>query len=420
MTAPIERIRYYDGEYLRAFDFAAEQDYHVQMRRRLNMALHLSGIVEGLEVFADTEAGITQYSVLPGMAIDLYGREILVFAPAVLDDALLRTAKAAGSLGLWLRYTKTAETPPAVGYQSCNGSDEYTRWREGYELALQPTGTAPPADPPPIDAPSDDPDDGLGVQLGVLYLKYAGETLVIDKYDPAGRTYIGLRAQRILSSVDPAVGEFQVLEQQGPLTPPASLGVEPNLFAEQNLIVGDDFAVGDLQPQPQPVAPAVFPKASGNVKVAGDLFLQGELYSPRQVGAPAATKWLSLGEYVKTLVPDVITGKTNPLPIVAAASSTSGSATASIPLTSSFISNIDPGRVRIAASIAQFEMNPAFAYPASATAHLGVEVTSVSVSGGVCTFTLTCTGGPSVPSGTTQLTPWGSIVVSYVAVLYSL
>ena len=89
MTPPIDRVRYYDGEYLRAFDFADEQTYHMEMRRRLNMALHLWGIVEGLDITKDTEAGITQYAIEPGMAIDPYGREILVFAPYVLDETVL-------------------------------------------------------------------------------------------------------------------------------------------------------------------------------------------------------------------------------------------------------------------------------------------------------------------------------------------
>src|SRR4051794_36350203 len=86
MTPPIERLRYYDGEYLRAFDFAAEQGYHNDMRRRLNMALHLYGIVEGLQLTVTSPANITQVLISPGMAIDPYGREILLLAPYTFDD----------------------------------------------------------------------------------------------------------------------------------------------------------------------------------------------------------------------------------------------------------------------------------------------------------------------------------------------
>ena len=45
MSSPIERVRYYEGEYLRSADFDAEQSYHIEMRRRMNHALHLHGIV---------------------------------------------------------------------------------------------------------------------------------------------------------------------------------------------------------------------------------------------------------------------------------------------------------------------------------------------------------------------------------------
>ena len=36
MSNQIERLRYYDGEYLRSYDFTDEQAYHIEMRRRLN------------------------------------------------------------------------------------------------------------------------------------------------------------------------------------------------------------------------------------------------------------------------------------------------------------------------------------------------------------------------------------------------
>ena len=72
-----ERPRYYEGEYLRAFDFDAEQSYHLEMRRRLNLALHLWGIVEGLELLmgADEADGTKgQAYISAGIAIDAYRR----------------------------------------------------------------------------------------------------------------------------------------------------------------------------------------------------------------------------------------------------------------------------------------------------------------------------------------------------------
>ena len=88
MANNIERLNYYEREYLRSPDFIAEQNYHMEMRRRLNIALHLWGIVEGLDVkLGEVVPGApAQYYISPGMAIDAYGREIFLFAPYILSE----------------------------------------------------------------------------------------------------------------------------------------------------------------------------------------------------------------------------------------------------------------------------------------------------------------------------------------------
>src|SRR5438874_2180980 len=62
----IERLRYYEHQYLGALDFEDEQGYHRDMRRRHNIGLHAWGIVVGLELeerdptsAASTLSGIT-------------------------------------------------------------------------------------------------------------------------------------------------------------------------------------------------------------------------------------------------------------------------------------------------------------------------------------------------------------------------
>ena len=50
VSSQIDRVHFYERQYLRAFDLEAEQAYHLQMRRRLNLALHLWGIVDGFNV----------------------------------------------------------------------------------------------------------------------------------------------------------------------------------------------------------------------------------------------------------------------------------------------------------------------------------------------------------------------------------
>ena len=43
----IKRLRYFDNQFLVEADFTDEQKYHLEMRRRLNRALHSFGIAAG-------------------------------------------------------------------------------------------------------------------------------------------------------------------------------------------------------------------------------------------------------------------------------------------------------------------------------------------------------------------------------------
>src|SRR3954453_20989176 len=114
MSTNIERVRYYDGEYLRSADFTAEQNYHVEMRRRLNRALHLWGIVDGLELSETTPApNMIAVSVSEGMAIDGFGRELFLAAPKELsgEDFAQGQFQQAGTYSVWARYRRSPETP---------------------------------------------------------------------------------------------------------------------------------------------------------------------------------------------------------------------------------------------------------------------------------------------------------------------
>ena len=80
----IKRLNYYNGQYLGFKDFRAEQKYHTEMRRRHNIAHHAWGIVTGLRLRRKEKIYI-----MPGMAIDGYGREIIVLSPALLDTRII-------------------------------------------------------------------------------------------------------------------------------------------------------------------------------------------------------------------------------------------------------------------------------------------------------------------------------------------
>ena len=297
MANNIERLNYYEREYLRSFDFAAEQNYHMEMRRRLNLALHLWGIAEGLDVkLGEVVAGAPdQYYISPGMAIDAYGREIFLFAPYILseDDVTANRITLPGRYSLYISYATELATPPASGFRVCDLEDQYTRSHESYRIIIS-NELDDSVDPKKVKEPSatdelsDDPvKKPWPVRLGSVDV---AADLTISNAWPKNRTYIGVRAQRIVAPV----------ATLGDSAPDANrpISVEADLRARRNTIIGKDFEVlkADVTP-----APAIdpFPSKKGNIKVRHDLFLRGEMY--KEVNA----KWLALKEYVRTLTPDV-------------------------------------------------------------------------------------------------------------------
>jgi hypothetical protein len=428
MTPPIERLRYYDGEYLRAFDFSDEQTYHLEMRRRLNMALHLSGIVEGLNFTQDPDPPVTGvnplWSMLPGMAIDGYGREILVFAPFVLDDTILSAKEVTGpkSYDIWVYYSKQATTPPTPGYANCNLSNEYTRWKEGFVFKLLPKQTTSAPNPAPMDPQSDDPTaDQLGVQLGVAHVVTDPfGTRYIDKIEPTNRTYIGLRAQRIQPPDYPDSTSFDITQKNNPLLAPLGLCIESNVFVDQDLIVGPDF---DVTTNPiQPALPSNVATSSGNAKIAADLFLQGEVYSLRQAGKPAANTWLSLGEYIKSFQPDVQASSSSVMAAVPGSGATQDSVSqGSLPpitLTSS-LPQVDAKKVQVIASVAGVQYLAAFTGNLNTVGYsVSAKIAPVGTQPNTFNLTLNWKLSGAVLSGANWIPPFATLSINWVVVFY--
>ena len=78
------RVHYYDRQYLRTQDFDAEQHYHLTAHRRHDIARHVGGIVAGLAVVASGDGELT---VQPGVAVDGYGRLLVLTSPAPISSA---------------------------------------------------------------------------------------------------------------------------------------------------------------------------------------------------------------------------------------------------------------------------------------------------------------------------------------------
>lgn len=76
------RPRSFEGRALTADDLNTEQEYHRAKHRRHLQKLHGAGIVEGLRVEGDADGA--RITIGPGLAIDAYGREIVVNDTATL------------------------------------------------------------------------------------------------------------------------------------------------------------------------------------------------------------------------------------------------------------------------------------------------------------------------------------------------
>lgn len=142
----IKRLNYYQRQYLGAADFKAEQAYHRNMRRKHNLAHHTWGIVVGLELVERAEEGTGGVSVFvqPGVAVDGYGREIIVAQPHKLDPKDFSRFDTLNKREIWIAYTEERFQRPASGYESCGDDEQLARVRETYEIVVQP-------EPPPDD-----------------------------------------------------------------------------------------------------------------------------------------------------------------------------------------------------------------------------------------------------------------------------
>jgi hypothetical protein len=328
---------------------------------------------------------------------------------------------------LWVRYAKQAATPPSAGYTSCNGSKEYTRWQEGFGVFLLQQGGSTPTsatDPLPTDPQSDDPkNDQVGVRLGVVTVKPDPTTnaLFIDSVDPSKRTYIGLRAQRIVTPVD--VSKFELLKAQTGREPATSLDLYPNVFAKQNLIVGDDFEVKKETIQPPPPA-GTFPPDTGNAKIASDVFLQGELYTQRPVPSNPSPAWLSLGAFIKSILPDVQTGSQKVvIPALTAAQINLQTGQGSAIQLTPKLAVVDQGKVQVSVSIAGVEFNQGYqtANPNQAVQFSISWQGNFNAAGTMYTLIPIWLVNPCLSSGgNPALSPLVSMSITYVVVFYPL
>jgi len=205
MTAEdIQRLNFYERQFLRPRDFRDEQAYHIEMRRRHLIAHHTWGIIVGLELLHD--AASDTWSVTPGMAVDGYGREIVVFSAEPLDVEAIRSQLAGTvqptKLKIWLEYRIEKSQRPAAGYEVCEQPGQFIRLRETFGLIYQddPPGAPPRETPPPHDVLPDDLEvdpPPWPVRLGTII--WDPIIKKITGKDRDGRVYVGNITSEILA-----------------------------------------------------------------------------------------------------------------------------------------------------------------------------------------------------------------------------
>lgn len=199
----VARVRYFPGQFLRTPDFTAEQAYHLAMRRRHNIGQHSFGIVAGLQVVQADGLVVVE----PGMAVDGYGREIVLVTRTPLDVPGAFVARGADRLDVAIAYRLVTAEPAPDGYASCTDDDT------SYRIVEQPVlrYTVPDPDHPnprepatvpegdrgfgPARTPPDDPLADWPVHLATIVRDAAGTVTV----ESDGRPYAGLVGEQVRS-----------------------------------------------------------------------------------------------------------------------------------------------------------------------------------------------------------------------------
>lgn len=148
VLVPAERNRFFTGKYMTARDFTAEQAYFLSRHRLHQRALHGAGIACGLDVVPHPDgqcAADGTVTVTPGIALDCYGREVVVRKPLSVNLAEMldyhsdcdakREPPTEGKhdllLGVWYTAAGAELVPVLADEDGCAPRKDHNRIREG-------------------------------------------------------------------------------------------------------------------------------------------------------------------------------------------------------------------------------------------------------------------------------------------------
>jgi hypothetical protein len=277
------RVNYFDRQYLRVNEFTDEQLYQLALRRRHNVTLHSWGIVSGLDIAVENGALV----VHPGIAIDGYGREVLLagkqgIASQTFDDL------ATDRLDVWIIYSREDAGAAPAGYGSCieGATGSSYRANETPQILVElPASNAvdsrrPPGVPDavlnaPVPAMSDDPKETWRVYLGRIFRPSGGSFSI----DGSARSYVGLVGETIDHPADGA--RVEVGKRS---TPDVSRVVNGTTYVYQKsndlrrfaIFVSDDANAAGPQNAVN-LAPRLEILQRGDIRLRGETMIEGNL-----------------------------------------------------------------------------------------------------------------------------------------------
>ncbi|MDI9978799.1 hypothetical protein [Rhodococcus sp. IEGM 1307] len=264
MNDHVVRVRFTEGQFLGADDLLEEQAYRENAERRHRLGGHSWGIVSGLQLAHSGRA----FSVMPGVAIDGYGRAVAVTAPIRIEvDVDTR-----GQRDVWLSLESTS-----------NRGDVAT-------VCLTPADpdTLDPRHPvgvPPTDVASRphsavwSPPGPWPVYLGTVCWNDQSISTTADN-----RVCVGLRGEAVVAPSGRA--RMQIGAESSNDTTRFAVATE-QVKATGNQATQDEVAHG----KPFPLTTRLCVDATGNVSVCGTTTLGGDLviHPPAKASADTHT-----------------------------------------------------------------------------------------------------------------------------------